>query len=42
LTDTSAAEPSSGTRTLVIALIGGGVLALAILVALLLPRLRRP
>jgi uncharacterized protein YcnI len=42
LTDTAAAEPSSGTRTLVIALIGGGVLALAILAALLLPRLRRP
>jgi hypothetical protein len=42
LSDTAAAESSSKTRILVIALIGGGVLALAILAALLLPRLRRP
>lgn len=42
LTDTAAADSSSGTRTLVIALIGGGVLVLAILAALLLPRFRRP
>jgi hypothetical protein len=42
LTGATTDDGSSGSQPLIVGLIFGGVLALAILAALLLPRFRRP